>query len=59
MKIFQNKEEYWKRIEGLKRLLEDDGSNRYSNDVQLVQYFALPYVAEPEKHPIFREIFQV
>ncbi|VDM92099.1 unnamed protein product, partial [Litomosoides sigmodontis] len=53
-----NKEEYWRRIEGLKKLLQGEGGNRYSNDVQLVQYFALPYVIEPEKHPVFRELFQ-
>uniref|UniRef100_A0A158Q901 LisH domain-containing protein ARMC9 n=1 Tax=Elaeophora elaphi TaxID=1147741 RepID=A0A158Q901_9BILA len=57
-RYFQNKEEYRKRIEGLKKLLEDEGGNRYSTDVQLVQYFALPFVAEPEKHPVFRELFQ-
>ncbi|CAG9530005.1 unnamed protein product [Cercopithifilaria johnstoni] len=56
--VCQNKEEYRKRIEGLKKLLEDEDGKKYSDDVQLVQYFALPYVAEPEKHSVFRELFQ-
>ncbi|VIO94664.1 Uncharacterized protein BM_BM4609 [Brugia malayi] len=53
-----DKEEYRKRIEGLKKLLEDENGIRYSADVQLVQYFALPYVVEPEKHPVFKELAQ-
>ncbi|EFO23439.1 hypothetical protein LOAG_05042 [Loa loa] len=39
-------------------MLEDKGGTKYSSDVQLVQYFALPYVAEPEKHPVFKELIQ-
>ncbi|KAM3718492.1 LisH domain-containing protein [Dirofilaria immitis] len=53
-----NKEEYRKRIDGLKKLFDNQGGIKYSTDVQLVQYFALPYVVEPEKHPVFRELIE-
>lgn len=59
MILFQNRDEYQERIEKLKKFLEEEGGAKYSADVQLVQYFALPYVATPGKHPVFKELVQV
>uniref|UniRef100_A0A914RU94 ARMC9 CTLH-like domain-containing protein n=1 Tax=Parascaris equorum TaxID=6256 RepID=A0A914RU94_PAREQ len=53
------KNEYRERIADLKSYLEEGAGSKLSGTPELVQYFALPYVKEPGKHPVFKELVQV
>uniref|UniRef100_A0A915BX57 LisH domain-containing protein n=1 Tax=Parascaris univalens TaxID=6257 RepID=A0A915BX57_PARUN len=52
------KNEYRERIADLKSYLEEGAGSKLSGTPELVQYFALPYVKEPGKHPVFKELVQ-
>lgn len=43
----------------LKSYLEEGAGAHFASNPELVQYFALPYVNDPHKHPIFKEVLQV
>ncbi|VDK46821.1 unnamed protein product [Anisakis simplex] len=50
--------EYREKIVDLKNYLEEGAGSKLSDTPELVQYFALPYVNEPGKHPVFKELVQ-
>ncbi|VDM24797.1 unnamed protein product [Toxocara canis] len=52
------KSEYREKIADLKSYLEEGAGSKLSDTPELVQYFALPYVNEPGKHPVFKELVQ-
>lgn len=56
--IFKDKKEYKKRLVDLKKYLEDGSGAHLASNTEFVPFFALPYVSDPQKHPIFKEILQ-
>ena len=42
----------------VKEFLDREGT-ALSNEQELVPYFALPFVQDPEEHPTFKGLFQV
>lgn len=56
--LIKDKNEYRKRMIQLKVYLEDSSVAELACDAELMKYFALPYIPDPQKIPIFREILQ-
>lgn len=54
-----DKAEYKERVQELKHYLELGSGTLLSGNAELVQYFALPYANDPQKHPVFKEVLQV
>ncbi|CAD5210704.1 unnamed protein product [Bursaphelenchus okinawaensis] len=54
----QDKADYKERIQELKEYLELGKGTQLSGNAELVQYFALPYANDPNKHPVFKELLQ-
>ncbi|VDN60446.1 unnamed protein product [Dracunculus medinensis] len=53
------KNEYRERLVELKKYLEEGQGSKLSGNTELVQYFALPYVNEPSRHPLYKQLLQV
>ena len=51
--------EYRERVQELKTYLEEGNGARMAKNTELLPYFALPYVNDPMKHPVFRELLSV
>ena len=41
------------------KIFFEEQSSQLSHDAAILPLFALPYVADPKNHPIFRDLFQV
>ncbi|TMS34578.1 hypothetical protein L596_002140 [Steinernema carpocapsae] len=57
-KVTPDRAMYKDRLAVLKTYLEEGRGSTLSDTPELVQYFALPYVSDPFKHPVFKEILQ-
>ncbi|KAK0394672.1 hypothetical protein QR680_000867 [Steinernema hermaphroditum] len=57
-KVTPDRGQYKDRLAVLKTFLEEGNGATMSDNPELVQYFALPYVSDPFKHPVFREVLQ-
>uniref|UniRef100_A0AC35FM99 LisH domain-containing protein n=1 Tax=Panagrolaimus sp. PS1159 TaxID=55785 RepID=A0AC35FM99_9BILA len=51
-----DRNEYRERVQELKTYLEEGNGARMAKNTELLPYFALPYVSDPMKHPVFKEL---
>lgn len=54
-----DRNEYKSTLGELKAYLEEGQGSRLAVHIDLVPYFALPYVQDLQKHPVFKELLQV
>uniref|UniRef100_A0A914E5I9 LisH domain-containing protein n=1 Tax=Acrobeloides nanus TaxID=290746 RepID=A0A914E5I9_9BILA len=53
-----DKHEYKEKLVDLKHYLEEGPGSKLAVNSELVPYFALPYVTDIHKHPVFKELLQ-